>query len=78
MWKHLKINRKKELSTERKGTFATGGGTPQENCQNSLVDSVISQQFPLTNILDDDHVDSRKTFSYYQLLKVNTSHFCRN
>lgn len=59
------MNFKKEMATERRERFLTGGGSGSNAISNStpntgLVGGVLSQQLPLNGIWDNDHVDSGK------------------
>jgi len=52
------MQRKKELASERRERFQTGGGVMTEVLKDNPIDSILSMQTPIQNVLDDDHVDS--------------------
>ena len=66
----MKLETKKENARERKEKFKTGGGPPVTST-NSLADSLLENQQPLTGVLDDNHLDSGKLQAEMQSKCVN-------
>ncbi|CAG0904055.1 unnamed protein product [Cyprideis torosa] len=60
-WQTIKKTTKKKQATVRKSLMMTGGGPPiksEDGEHDTIVDGVLSDQMPLTGILDNDHCGS--------------------